>query len=837
MGGVFDNSMMVGLIYLVFCGVILIATYFVLRFVARSFLKRAGTFQNVILLIKVPKEKLEDKEADEVKAELQKTKTFFSIMGGMKVPKGLKTSFLGRFDQMSFELVVDDDQLISFYIVIPKPIQRFVEQQIQAKFPESVIEETGDYNAFTPQGEVLISELTLQKHQMFPIQTFEDMEVDPLEAITNALSKFEKGESAVVQYVIRSANKRWHALPVKVASEMQQGKKYQAALKEVTGSGIGKFFRAIFQAFKSDKKDDPMKTSEKEHKLSPMEEEVVKKLEEKTAQAGFDVNIRVVVSSQNKNMAEMKMKNILNSFVQYSTYEYGNSFKASPIKTDKKAIHNFIYRDFNEKKSFVLNASEMSSLWHLPLDTTETANIRWLMAKKAPLPSNLPKDGILLGKATFRGEEKIIRMKRKDRNRHMYIIGQTGTGKTEIMKFMALQDIENGEGLAIIDPHGEFIEDMLPHIPKERADDVIIFDPSDVERPMGLNMLEYKTDDQKDFAVQEMVAIFYKLFGQEMIGPMFEHYMRNAMLALMEDKEAGATIVDVPRMFTDQVFRRKKLRHVKNAVVKNFWEQEYEQSQKGSQAADMLSYVISKIGRFLTNDMMRNIIGQPKSGFNFSEVMNNKKILLVNLSKGKIGEVNSDLLGFIVVSKLQMAAMARASMAPEDRKDFYLYIDEFQNYITDSIAVILSEARKYKLNLIMAHQYLGQLTKGNDTSIRDAVFGNIGTKIVFRVGVEDAETFAKEFEPMFNENDVMNVEKFTANLKLLVDNEPTKPFNMQPFALITQPPGNPQMAQALKQLSRLKYARDRAVVEAEIKERSQLGSLGARVTGAPENMM
>jgi len=836
MGGIFDNLIVIGLSYLIFCVVILIVTYFVLRYLARRFISQVGAFQNIVLLIKVPKEKLEETEKDEVAGELQKTKNFFSVLGGMKTPTGFMTKFLGRHDQMSFELVVDDDQLISFYIVMPKAIRRFIEQQIQARFPESVIEVVNDYNVFNPQGQVLISELTLQKHQMFPLSTFEDMEVDPLEAIMNALSKFEKGESAVIQYLIRSADKGWHSLPAKIASSMQQGRKFQDALKEVTGSGVGKFFRAILDAFKSSKNDDSMKASEMDYKLSPMEEEVVKKLEQKTSQAGFEVNIRVVVSAQNKDITELKLKNILNSFVQFSTYEYGNSFKASPVKTDKAVINRFIYREFFEKNKFVLNSSEMASLWHLPLDTTETPNIRWLRSKKAPLPVNLPKDGILLGKATYRGEEKLIRMKRKDRSRHMYIVGQTGSGKTEIMKFMALQDIENGEGLAIIDPHGEFIEDMLPHIPKERADDVIIFDPSDVERPMGLNMLEYRTDGQKDFAVQEMVAIFYKLFGEEMIGPMFEHYMRNAMLALMEDKEAGATIVDVPRMFTDQVFRRKKLRHVKNAVVRNFWEQEYEQSQKGSQAADMLSYVISKIGRFLTNDMMRNIIGQPKSGFNFADVMNDKKILLVNLSKGKIGEVNSDLLGFIIVSKLQMAAMARANIASEDREDFYLYIDEFQNYITDSISVILSEARKYKLNLIMAHQYLGQLVKNGDASIRDAVFGNVGTKIAFRVGVEDAETFAKEFEPMFNENDVMNVEKFTANLKLLVDNEPTKPFNMQPFALITQPPGNPQMAAALKQLSRLKYGRDRAIVEAEIKERSQLGSLGARPSGPPENM-
>lgn len=309
-----------------------------------------------------------------------------------------------------------------------------------------------------------------------------------------------------------------------------------------------------------------------------------------------------------------------------------------------------------------------------------------------------------------------------------------------------------------------------------------------------------------------------------MIGPMFEHYMRNAMLALMEDKEAGATLIEIPRMFTDKKFRQGKLKNVKNVIVKNFWQQEYEQSQAGQQAADMLSYVISKIGRFLTNDMMRNIVGQSKSGFNVRDVMDNQKILLVNLSKGQVGEVNSSLLGLILVSKIQMAAMARADMPKEQRKDFYLYVDEFQNYTTDSIATILSEARKYKLCLILAHQYISQLVKQQDTSIRDAVFGNAGTKVAFRIGVEDAETMAKEFAPVFDENDVINVEKYTANIKLLIDNTVSRPFNMR---TIMPTPGNPDLADKLKQLSRLKYGRERAIVEAEVKERGQLENLSA----------
>src|SRR3990167_9907214 len=477
----------------------------------------------------------------------------------------------------------------------------------------------------------------------------------------------------------------------------------------------------------------------------------------------------------------------------------------------------------------------MASLYHFPLETTDTPNIRWLMAKKAPPPANLPKDGLLLGKAVYRGIGVPVRIKRDDRRRHVYIIGKSGAGKSVLLQNMVIQDIENGEGVCVIDPHGELVEDMLPYIPRERADALIVFNPSDIERPIGLNMLEYATDEEKDFAVQEMIAFFYKLFGQELIGPMFEHYMRNAMLALMEDKESGATVLEIPRMFTDKKFRQEKLRKVRNPMVKNFWEQEYEQSQRGTQAADMLSYVISKIGRFLSNDMMRNIVGQTSSGFDFHNIMNDQKIFLVNLSKGKVGEVNSALLGLILVSKIQMAALSRASLAKEKRKDFYLYIDEFQNYATDSIAIILSEARKYLLNLTLAHQYIGQLINKGDAKIRDAVFGNAGTIVAFRVGVEDAEMLAKEFAPVFNENDVINVDKFTANVKLLIDNTASRPFNMK---TIMPTSGDPTITTKLKQLSRLKYGRDRQIVESEVLERSQLGNLrGNTAKDAPDTLM
>lgn len=824
-----ESSLAVILVtYTIFSIVVLVVSTIVIQRFLRKVMKHPRSFHMTVLRIMIPKEGQEEQpnqnlSTDQIRERISVAEVFFSTLGGMKAQKGWKAFWFGRSDHFALEMVADHEGLITFYAAVPRTMKPYFEQQIQAQYEMAEVHEVEDYNIFTPQGVVIGATLSLEKHYIFSINSYDKMESDPLNSLTNVLSKFEKTEGAAIQYVLRSARPEWHNFPAEVAHEMQQGKKVEDALKEVKANPLVKAWRIVAPMF------FPSKREEKVYRLSPAEDQVVKSLEEKTSKAGFDVNVRIVVAAADRQTAEFKLSNILNAFSQYGGYQFGNQFTASKVQTHEKLIHDFIYRTFDEKKSFVLNTKEMASLWHLPLPTTETPNIRWLMSRKAPPPANMPKEGVILGKVVYRGEETMVRIKRADRRRHMYVIGKSGSGKSELMRYMAIQDIQNGEGVAVIDPHGDLIEGILPHIPKERADDVVIFDPSDIERPMGLNMLEYDNDEQRDFAVQEMVAIFYKLFGQEMIGPMFEHYMRNAMLAMMEDKESGATLIEIPRMFTDADFRKKKVAKVKNMIVKSFWEQEYEQSQAGQQAADMLSYVISKIGRFLTNDMMRNIIGQSRSAFNVREVMDNQKILLVNLSKGKIGEVNSSLLGLIMVSKIQMAAMARASMAKEKRKDFYLYMDEFQNFTTDSIAIILSEARKYLLNMTMAHQYIGQLVVNNDTKIRDAVFGNAGTMAAFRVGADDAEFLEKEFAPVFNQGDIINVDQYTSNIKLLIDNTASRPFNMK---TIMAPDGNLDMIPLLKELARMKFGRPRLEVEAEIKERAQWDNLkGGGMTG------
>src|SRR3990167_5282208 len=805
------------IIYLVSAGIIVAVAITFVRMYLHRITRTPTAFQMVPLLVTLPKESTAKEEQEkEIKDQIAIAQSLYAALGGMKAQKGWHHFWFGRTDHISFEIVAGGpEHLISFYVVAPRYLKEYVEQQVHAQYDEADIEEVEDYNIFNPTSTVVGAYLVQKRSYIFPIQTYDKLETDPLNSITNSLSKLHPSEGAAIQFLIRSARPEWHKLPAKVAQTMQQGKKLDEALNEVNGNPLWKMAKfmgsTFFKRSKREEYEELQMDPDKQRglPLSPAEGEVIKALEEKTSLAGFNVNIRIIVSSVNEQAATARLGNILNAFSQYAGYEYGNAFKAKVTGTKEKPIHDFIYRHFDDQKTFILNTKEMASLFHMPLPTTDTPNIRWLMAKKAPPPSNMPQDGIQLGEVVYRGVKTPVRMKREDRRRHVYMVGRSGVGKSVLLQNMAIQDITNGEGVCIIDPHGELIEDILPHIPKERADDVVIFDPSDVDRPVGLNMLEYTTPQEKDFAVQELIAIFYKLFGEEMIGPMFEHYMRNAMLALMEDKESGATIVEIPRMFTDQKFRKQKLAKVKNPVVKNFWEQEYEQSQKGSQAADMLSYVISKIGRFLSNDMMRNIVGQTSSGFDFHNIMNDQKIFLVNLSKGKVGEVNSALLGLILVSKIQMAALSRASLA--------------------------KEKRKYLLNLTLAHQYIGQLINKGDAKIRDAVFGNAGTIVAFRVGVEDAEMLAKEFAPVFNENDVINVDKFTANVKLLIDNTASRPFNMK---TIMPTSGDPTITAKLKQLSRLKYGRDRQIVESEVLERSQLGNLrGNTAKDAPDTLM
>ncbi|MEK7138882.1 MAG: DUF87 domain-containing protein [Patescibacteria group bacterium] len=394
-------------------------------------------------------------------------------------------------------------------------------------------------------------------------------------------------------------------------------------------------------------------------------------------------------------------------------------------------------------------------------------------------------------------------MTRNDRRRHLYVLGQTGTGKSTLMENMIYQDIMNGDGVAFIDPHGTAIEKILGTIPPERMDDVIVFDPADVGRPTGINMLEYdiRYPEQKTFIVNELLSVFQKLFLAETMGPMFDQYFRNAVLLLLDDSQnEKPTLVNIPRVLTDEKYRRDKLTRETNPIVKNFWEFEAEKAGGEAALANMAPYITSKINGFIANEYLRPILSQKDSSFNFREIIDQKKILLVNLSKGKIGDINANLLGMLIVGKLLIAALSRVDMPEDQRNDFYLYIDEFQNFTTDSIATILAEARKYRLNLIIANQFIKQLVD----KIRDAVFGNVGSMAVFRVGADDAEFLKNQFEPVFTPQDLLNIDNFNCYVKLLINNQTVRPFNIK-----IDPPqeSNPEFAQKIKEMSRLRYGK------------------------------
>jgi len=778
----------------------------------------------VHLKISLPKEAPESVQGKRDWRETLATyETLFTTLGGVNYrPGGGKFGewwwqfWHGRHDHISLEMVAVGGQ-IYFYIVAPRALRQLLELQILAQYPKAQIEEAEDYNIFGPSSFVQGTTLKLAKESMYPIRTYKKLDSDPLSAMTMALSKVQAGEGAVIQIAIRPKHHGWEHKAIHKAKLLQEG-------KEKRGSSAGGVMGVLGASFKSESQDRYRTTMPN---ITPQEQELIKSLEEKAGKPGFEVNIRVVASSPNERNARVHLENIANAFTQFHAPESGNTFKRGKVFKSGQVIWDTIWRNFN-KTSMVLNTEEVNSIYHFPLSTMETPNIAWLAAQQAAAPVALPTEGITLGHNVYRGQDLVIKIKPIDRRRHTYIIGTTGVGKTNLMASMAIQDIENGEGVCVVDPHGDLIQDVLARIPESRMHDVIVFSPADLDRPMGLNMLEAHTPQERDAAAQEMVAIFMKLFPPEMIGPMFEHNMRNAMLTLMEDEESPGTIADIPRLFTDKVFQQYKVSKVKDPVVRAFWEKEMAKTSDFHKS-EMLGYLISKVGRFVENSMMRNIIGQSKSAFNFRKIMDEKKILLVNLSKGQVGEVNAFLLGLIVVSKLQMAALSRSDVPEDQRQDFYLYIDEFQNFITDSIATILSEARKYKLNLTMAHQYMSQLAQNNDTKVRDAILGNVGTMAAFRIGVEDAEILEKQFAPRFTAYDLVNQKKYTAYLRLLIDNTAAAPFHMETYPL---PNGRADIAEAIKQYSRLRYGKDQHIVEAEILERTQLGS-PATVVSAP----
>jgi type IV secretory pathway TraG/TraD family ATPase VirD4 len=757
------------------------------------------------------------------KEEIARMEQFLTTLASIKQKKSFFSRMLYDNPYISLEIAnPSNSEEIFFYVAFPKKFREAIEKQVHSYFPDASIEKASDYTIFSPGSYTSISVLELNKKHSLPIRTYDFMESDPLNEISNSLSKLQtEAEGAALQLVLVPAKAGWRRSGKKIAHEMQQGKQlgevYHGSMLSKVGKEVGRGVADTMTSAASSKPEDPLSRKEEMVQLTPEEQELIKAIDRKTVKAGFGVNLRLVSSAETQERADAILGQMENAFAQFENPDV-NSFKIKKRIKRKKVSYNYIFRNFNEESSMILGVEEVASIFHFPTSTTETPKIKWKKSGSAPPPVNLLKEGVLLGFNDYRGANTDIYLSDNDRRRHLYTIGQTGVGKSNFLQEMAKQDVKSGKGVCFIDPHGDAIEDILTAVPKERAEDVIIFDPSDTGRPFGLNMLEYEKPEEKSFVINEMIGIFDKLYDLKQTGgPMFEQYARNAMLLIMEHPESGSTLMEIPKVLADEEFRKMKLDHCNNPVVKDFWLKEAQKAGGEAALANMVPYITSKLTTFISNDMMRPIIAQQKSTLNFREIMDNKKILLVNLSKGKLGEINSHLLGMIVVGKILMAALSRVDIPEDQRNDFYFYIDEFQNVTTDSISQILSEARKYRLTLIIAHQFIGQLSE----EISKAVFGNVGSICSFRVGPEDAEFLEKQFEPIFSANDLVNVDNYNGFLKILVNNETTKPFNFK-----TYPPsqGDQEIANSLKELSRLKYGRDVDIVNKEIMERTKLAS-------------
>ncbi len=721
-------------------------------------------------------------------------------------------------NHMTVELAVaQDSEEFIFYVSIPNAKTDLFEKHILSVFPGAKVEiQHDDYNIFNVDGIHAASVASFSKNEIYPIKTYDEFDHDPLNVTLNTLSKIAReGEGAAVQVVFSQVGDYYTKLFKESLDNIRKGDSLKKAIDirhtmwghfTKAAGELGKEFVASALSNGSDAKD------KKEHVVDQIAlDQITKKISTPIVES----NIRIVTSARDRLRAEQMLSDLESSFNQF-TNALGNGFvwKRADKKHIDELLHNFSFRMFGKDEILPISIKELSTVMHFPVSSgTQAPQLKQSKAGTAPAPLDLPREGVLLGKNIHRNIEQNIYMAPEDRLRHMYVIGQTGVGKSSILKNLIMQDIKNGDGVCFIDPHGSDVQDILSKIPKERFDDVIYFDPSYTERPMALNMLEYdpSNPEQKTFVVNELFSIFQKLYGgvPESMGPMFEQYFRNATMLVIEDPSSGCTLLDVSRVMAVKSFRDMKVSRCKNPIVRQFWVEIAEKTSGESGLANMVPYITSKFDVFLANDIMRPIIAQEKSSFNFREIMDNKKILLVNLAKGKLGEINSNLIGLIIVGKILMAALSRVDSFGKDMAPFYLYIDEFQNVTTPSISTILSEARKYKLSLTVAHQFIAQL----DDKIKASVFGNVGNMVVYRVGAEDAEYLEKQFTPTFTANDIMNIDNFNAYVKMLSHGKPTKPFNIR---MMPQEKGNPNIVENLKELSYLTYGQDRQVVEENI---------------------
>ena len=717
----------------------------------------------------------------------------------------------------TLEIALDNDkEEVVIYSAVPNRFVELFEKQVLAFYQNSkIISDPDDYNIFKEHGAHAGSYASLSESPVMPIQTYEDMDHDPMNTTLNAFSKLKtQGEGAAIQIVVAPAGDKFIKQFHQILDEVEKGSSVKFASDSALkwGSALKKVSKEVI--FGVQKKEESKEEESKEGK-GAIDNSSVEKINKKLKSSIVRTNIRILASADTPERAGAIVKELESAFNQFSM-PASNSFKFTPLLGAglKRFLHNFSYREFDSQRISPLNFKELASVFHFPVGVTSQPNLKEARAGIAPAPMELSGEGALLGINDYRGKETEVRLSSEDRMRHFYVIGQTGTGKTNILLNMITQDIREGKGVCYIDPHGTDIQTILSRIPKERLDDVVYFDPAYTARPMGLNMLEYdpRYPEQKTFVVNELMSIFNKLFDMKVGGgAMFEQYFRNSAFLVMEDPESGSTLLEITRVLGDKKFRDYKLSRCKNPIIKQFWINAEETTGEQS-LANFVPYISSKFDNFISNDIMRPVVLQQESAFNFRKIMDEGKILLVNLSKGRLGDINANLIGLVLVGKIQMAALSRVDMYGQDMKDFYLYIDEFQNVTTDSISSILSEARKYRLSLNVAHQYINQLEDG----IKNAIFGNVGSMAVFRVGNEDAKFLEDKFKPTFSAGDITRLENYNAYVSMLSGGQPVKPFNIRTLA---PEAGNPNIVESIKELSYMKYGRDREEIESEIMSR------------------
>lgn len=736
------------------------------------------------------------------------------FMAGMQSiatdPKNRDKSFY----TLELALPEGEDEM-AMYVTVPATRSDLFEKQLLGLFEDVRMTEVfDDYNIFSYSGISSASYGVASSHEVLQTKIYDTVDHDPMNVIVNAFSKLQKsGEGAAIQFMVMPLGDKYIEEYGGILDKLKKGQ----SIKEATGtlgigSELGKGFQNFFRS--------PETNEKKEQEEKELDSDAIESVSQKLNSTIVQTNIRIVTSSPTKQRSEETLHILESAFQQFNNTK-GNGVRFRRVAGDEleETVHHYIFRMFNERYIFRLNLKELATMYHFPLEISAVSQLKQNSSKIAPAPPGVPSEGVILGKNIFRHRETLVRMSPEDRLRHFYVIGQTGTGKTHILKKMIIQDIQNGDGVCFIDPHGSDIQDILDYIPPERIDDVIYFDPAYTERPMGLNMLDYdqRYPEQKSFVINELMSIFNKLFDLKTGGggPMFEQYFRNSAGLVMEHPESGNTLLEIGQVLANKSFRDMKLRYCSNPIIKQFWENA--EKTTGDQGLEnFVPYITSKFDVFISNEIMRPVVAQQQSVFNFREIMDTKKILLVNLSKGRLGEINSNLIGLVLVGKILMAALSRVDSLGSNLPPFYLYIDEFQNVTTDSISQILSEARKYGLSLTIAHQFIAQLDEG----IKNAVFGNVGSMATFRISSEDAGYLEKRFLPQFSADDIMRIPNRNAYLQMIAHGKPLTPFNIETMPLDSIGKKNPPaVAEKIKQLSYLKYGKPRAEVEADIMRR------------------